>query len=536
MNRITGKWLAIVALTLIVCTLLVGCNDNPAPTPDEHKHTYDTSKWMTDEDNHWHAASCEHSDERIDAGEHIDDDENEICDVCEYVLHKHAYNTEQWTTDETSHWHASTCGCEDEKLDAGEHADADINAVCDVCGYEIHYHEYDTENWQNDADSHWHGTTCGHDDKVDVAEHTKDFLGTCTTCGYNSAKSIVGVAIDLGTAAKDNVKQGTLTSSEGTVNYEFRNGYLYVHSIGTMGFKETYTALSGSEVFSVIYESSTSDKGDVFTEIRRDTLATELNLLGPSVPTAFLNYDYSFYGAEDLISGLHTLAFVDNTNRDYAEDVDEGVYSFSFGYYSDSYGLYKISTSFTLDEATNAVLSVSITARLYSNSEDNCAVEKLTEANPEENIPETWGVIPGAKASATYTVTLEQSTTPSENHETPNPYSPDSCMIKDFYLAYSDGTAVEGTIELKKSNEMLLYIVSTDPEGADMTFSTYAVSGDKVNVEFDFSNLDPWRQSLQIYYTDGNFIKINSQATPGSTFTFNIAINGVVKTYTVTVV
>ncbi len=533
MNRITGKWLAIVALALIVCMLLAGCNDNPAPTPDEHKHTYDTSKWMTDEAEHWHAASCEHADERIDVGEHIDDDENEICDVCEYVLHKHAYNTEEWTTDESSHWHASTCGCENEKLDAGEHVDSDTDTVCDVCGYEIHYHEYDTENWQKDSDFHWHGTTCGHDDKVDVAEHTNDFLGTCTVCGHNDAKSIVGVAIDLGVAAKGNVKQGTLSGGSENVTYEFRNGYLYLHTLTVLGFKENYVALDNNgNVFSIVYENN----GDQYTETRRDTLATELSLLGPSVPTAFINYDYSFYGAEDLISGLHTLAFVDNTNRDYVEDAEDGVYSFSFGYYSDNYGLYKISASFTLDESTNTVLSVSVTSRLYSNSEEDCAVVKLTEADPEENIPETWGVIPGAKASATYTVSIEQSITPSENHELPNPYSPDVCMIKDYYLAYSDGSAVEGTIELKKSNEMLLYIVSTDPEGANMTFSTYAVSGDKVNVEFDFSDLDPWRQSLQIYYTDGDFIKINSQADPGSTFTFNISINGVVKTYTVTVV
>ena len=532
MKQSKTKWLAILALALSVCLLLAGCNETPTPEPDEHTHTYDTSKWIIDDANHWHAASCEHSDEKIDVSEHIDDDENEICDVCEYVLHKHAYNMDEWATDDGAHWHASTCGCEDEKADFALHTDAELDALCDVCGFKIHYHLYDTEHWTSDETGHWHAATCEHDEKADFAGHTNDFLGSCTTCGYNDAKSIVGVAINLGTAAKSHVKQGMING--GNITYEFRNGYLYVHSASELGYKDTYTALDkNGNVFAVIYENN----GGSYTETRRDANATELNILGPSIPTAFINNDFSYYGAEDLLTGLHSLAFTDNTNRDYTESYEDGIFSFTFGYYSDNYGLYVITTSFILDEATNAVLNVTVSTNLYSNHEDNYSIVKLTEANPEENIPETWGILEGASPAVTYTVSIEQSTTPSENHDTPNPYDPAKFCITDYDLATPDGEIVTDTIYITPRAELILNIVNTTPENPIMSFSPVVITGEGINAEFDFDDLEPWRQSLQISHMDPEqtFIKLTIFDGKGKTFTFNLSINGVVKTYTVIV-
>ena len=527
MRKNTKRWLAVLALALTVCLLLAGCNE-PTPTPDEHTHSYDTSKWMTDDTNHWHAASCEHTNEKIDVAEHIDDDANEICDVCEYVLHKHAYNNDEWAADNDSHWHAATCGCEDERADLAAHTDAEHDAICDVCGAEIHYHEYDTEEWVSDTTGHWHGTTCGHDAVIDFAEHINDYLGTCTTCGYNDAKSIVGVAIKLGSEAKSNIKQGTINGS--VIKYEFRDGYLYVHTGTDYGYKETYTALDkNGNVFSVIYENN----GDQYIETRRDLNATELSILGPAIPNGFINGDFDFYGAEDLLERLHDIAFNDNTNCDYTESYEDGVFSFTFGYYSDSYGLYVITASFTLDEATNAVLNVTVKAELYSKSE----IVKLTEANPDENIPETWGVKEGASPARTFKVTVEQSTTPSENHSAPNPYDPEECCITNFDLATQDGTIITGPIYIQSRVELVLNIVNTTPENPVMSFSTFIISGDGINAEFNFDDLESWRQSLQVTHMDQNdtFIKLTIFDGKGKTFTFNLSINGVVKTYTVIV-
>ena len=525
---------AILALALTVCLLLTGCNQTPAEP--EHKHTYDTSKWVTDAENHWHGASCEHTDETIDLDEHIDEDGDEVCDVCEYALHTHAYNTDEWATDETSHWHASTCGCADEKLDLGEHSNTDGDALCDVCAYEIHYHEYNTEEWVSDTAEHWHAASCGHDERADVAEHTNDFLGTCTVCGHNDAKSVVGVGINLAKNAKDSIKQGVLTSAAGTVTSEFRHGYLYIHNLGGLGYKDTYTAMTNAGVFSVIYECSTDEYGTDHTETRRDELATELSILGPEIATPFLNHDYTYYGADDLLAGLHALGFVDNNNLDYTESYADGVFSFTFGYYSDSYGLYVVTTCFTLDETTNAVISVNVKGDLYSNQEEDCAIVKLTEADPENNLPETWGIIEGALPIATYTLEITQSTVESENHNAPNPYDPANCFATDFHLTYEDGTTVE-EIHIKSKVDLIINIVTNVSADAPISFFTFDSYGEGVNVPFDFDNLDPWRQSLQVYHMNESdtFFKLSTMAASGTEFYLSISVNGVVKTYHVIV-
>ena len=43
--------------------------------------------------------------------------------------------SEAWTTDATNHWHAATCEHTDEKSDLGAHADANKDGKCDACAY-----------------------------------------------------------------------------------------------------------------------------------------------------------------------------------------------------------------------------------------------------------------------------------------------------------------------------------------------------------------------------------------------------------------
>lgn len=49
-----------------------------------HKHTFGDS-WEKDATQHWHAATCEHSDEKGDLANHVDEDGDGACDVCEYA-------------------------------------------------------------------------------------------------------------------------------------------------------------------------------------------------------------------------------------------------------------------------------------------------------------------------------------------------------------------------------------------------------------------------------------------------------------------
>ena len=64
----------IVYVILVVLLLFVSCE-----MESEHEHTFST-EWESDENYHWHAATCEHTDEVKDKGAHVWNDG--ICTVC----------------------------------------------------------------------------------------------------------------------------------------------------------------------------------------------------------------------------------------------------------------------------------------------------------------------------------------------------------------------------------------------------------------------------------------------------------------------
>lgn len=174
------KVLSIILLAAMVMTLLVACKDD-----GEHTHTY-SDAWSKDENNHWHAASCEHTDEKKDVAAHEDADGNFFCDVCEYPIdHTHTYE-DTWTQTDKTHYYKSTCGHDVKKAEA-LHTDTDNNSVCDVCEYDYdHTHTY-ASAWSYDADNHWHAVSCGHDvDAADKASHADtDNNGICDVCEYD---------------------------------------------------------------------------------------------------------------------------------------------------------------------------------------------------------------------------------------------------------------------------------------------------------------------------------------------------------------
>lgn len=176
MNK-TTKLLTVFALVCVLMTsVLVAC----AP----HEHTFD-QKWSSDETYHWHASTCEHTDEVSAKGKHEDANKDGLCDKCSYVSCTHTYATE-WSSDANGHWHASTCG-HNVKADQAGHTDANKDALCDVCGYDSgeHIHTYETD-WSFDADGHWHASNCEHTGlKKDESAHVDNNNNfVCDECEY----------------------------------------------------------------------------------------------------------------------------------------------------------------------------------------------------------------------------------------------------------------------------------------------------------------------------------------------------------------
>ena len=124
----------------------------------EHEHTF-SDEWESDETYHWHPSTCGH-DVVSGKAEHIWDggvvtkeptctekgEKTYTCTVCdktkkeEIAASGHTFSDE-WESNETHHWHPSTCG-HDVVSEKAEHT----GNPCTVCGYEnIPEHEHSLE-------------------------------------------------------------------------------------------------------------------------------------------------------------------------------------------------------------------------------------------------------------------------------------------------------------------------------------------------------------------------------------------------------
>lgn len=92
-----------------------------------------TGDYLEDVEGHWHVcqnADCTVTDTK--AGHEYGTDDK--CDVCGYDRdHVHSHS-QDWSSDETNHWHECVCG---DKAGLGTHADIDNDRACDTCGAPI---------------------------------------------------------------------------------------------------------------------------------------------------------------------------------------------------------------------------------------------------------------------------------------------------------------------------------------------------------------------------------------------------------------
>ena len=221
---------------------------------DIHIHSF-SNKWSSDEIYHWHSATCEHTNEVADKAKHdwdvgkvtLEPTEETVgaktftCNVCKRtktesinkLVHTHKFSDE-WTSDETYHWHSATCEHTNEVADKAEH-DWDVGKVtlepteetdgaktftCKVCKRTKtesinklpHTHKF-SNKWTSDEIYHWHSATCEHTEEIsEKAEHdwdsgivtlepTKTTDGekkfVCTVCGITK-KEIIHATGSLG--------------------------------------------------------------------------------------------------------------------------------------------------------------------------------------------------------------------------------------------------------------------------------------------------------------------------------------------------
>ncbi|MGN0738747.1 MAG: hypothetical protein ACI4LX_01085 [Treponema sp.] len=157
----------LLAMSMALAFVFTGCQqpssggDSSSASQASHEHTF-AEEWKFDAGYHWHAATCEHTDEvsgkathtfgewkiTLEPTEEAEGKKERTCTVCSYkeeapvakLNHIHDWKAE-WTYDETYHWHACN-GCS-EVSDKAEHTfgacteeSGIIKRTCSVCNYE----------------------------------------------------------------------------------------------------------------------------------------------------------------------------------------------------------------------------------------------------------------------------------------------------------------------------------------------------------------------------------------------------------------
>lgn len=81
--------LASMSCVLASCSLIPGgnqgSNDQQGGNEPQHEHTFAT-QWSSDAENHWHGATCGHNEEKADLAAHKDNNRDDACDACGYVM------------------------------------------------------------------------------------------------------------------------------------------------------------------------------------------------------------------------------------------------------------------------------------------------------------------------------------------------------------------------------------------------------------------------------------------------------------------
>lgn len=239
-------------LLLCVIALMAACLASCA-----HQHTFSEEWYNQDPTNHWHRATCEHGEVKDSLAPHVDANEDGICDVCAYDMkHVHTF-VDEWSYDDDNHWKAATCSHTEEKGELDLHSDDNSDGICDVCSG--HVHDVNAAGYCKFAD-------CGKKVK-EIDENNIDELVNAVVVQQHL---INGGNIDYGFVGRSNTNSSYNVHKTDLINYIFgKDNYTYVKvesdsvngNASATGVFESWHQLTGPEETFGVYSE---DNGETF--------------------------------------------------------------------------------------------------------------------------------------------------------------------------------------------------------------------------------------------------------------------------------
>ncbi len=449
---------------------------------------------------------------------------------CNEPAHTHSY-AKEWTTNENGHWHAATCGCKDLKADLELHADDNNDGVCDDCAYDYdHTHTY-AEEWTSEGGYHFHVADCGHTvANADVTACTPDDLGACTVC-----KAVVGEpdvstvenALKIGALLQNTVVGGKLVvaTTNGDYTYsektEFAYGddYFFTKMDGT----EIWYSLGQSEIIDDVTGEPTGEYEDVVFAIQvqngeagkywGDEGVEIMNGVRFNFLTQVDGFD--FYGAVAVIEGVLELL-----GDDAVLSVEDGVYTIA-GQIAVMGEIYDEDTGEVIGQSCSKITTVAIAFTLS----ETYIIDSLAVAIDtyySDSIVEVEGEFAIAEdAAAEYAVLAVL--TQADVVDDSNPYTQDKLLFNDFDVTNGDGgEVIEDSITVEAGSRLDLYYTNFAPDSALLVIDEPTV--EIFDVDGNFLMEGTWMPYT--YYT-----MVKTEGLAGGTYTVTVTTANVTKSF-----
>ena len=487
--------LLLLCITLLMAVCLVSCNN-------DCEHTF-SQEWASDATSHWHPATCPHGEIKDSLANHIDAEEDGVCDVCAYAV-GHIHTAEdKWTYDDTNHWQVATCSHAGELINIALHSDENTDGVCDVCNG--HVHDVNAAGYCKIA-------SCGKKVKdIDETNLTELIPAVVSQSGL-----INGGTVSYDFYGPSNTGDAYVATKLDTVTYLFgKNDYTYVKVVtdsvnsGVVGngtYETWHQLIAPDETFGVFRE----DSNDIVLD-----MSNANKLRGYYIALSTLAGDY---GAEATLYALYEAAIGDIIGElEVYPNADENKITFKYNFktvfintsdvttetgdrdtvhnvnyfevevtitYSDEYAL----TGFVIlvDSYTNDPGTADGVGFLEQDVDLDYDPDTDTFTLRDNALPNTYTIV--------VTQTIGERT--EENPYPQSKYVPDNF---DLYLGYDSETGaysdkVSENITSSVKEFVRLYVANCVPEGTSLHFVndlvTYKLYKDGVEVENadDYSN------------------------------------------------
>ena len=464
--------LLLLAALAMVVIMLASCGGN-----QECDHTF-SENWANNETQHWHPATCEHGEFKDSLANHVDENEDGVCDVCAYdkVGHIHTY-AEEWIIEEYYHWHEATCSHTEEQGTYELHSDNNVDAVCDYCGG--HVHAMNIIGFCSASD-------CGKQLKEPSDIDNYDVAYIIYATGITGYNKVTGGTVDYEYNGRSNSGASFEAKTLQNIQYVLGDGYTYTKrysnstNAGTnvTDTVEGWYEVDGDGVFGV----TSADGGAKF-----DLVSASLNHL----------YGYYFalsnfaeaHGAENILYRVFELSQDPSAmNFEYVLDEASGKSSFSYDYLAVTMthegpyvNYFEVEVSFTFGEQY-ALTGLDITLDCYTSDPGVADEEGFLEADVDLDYNEATGEFTLRENAVpdTYTVKVTQTV---GNRTAVNPH-PKSSFVPESYDIFTDiecTDKIESSVSIKVKTFFKIYLGNYKPEGTTI---------DKVNEYMRFEILD----------------------------------------------